>query len=94
MKTCKFAELTEANKSIVKAQLEKFATNVNYDDVVVVPQDDNKSFFIEYGDLKIAVPIKEPDQGTSNGIWQTLIGGVIVIAAVGVTLVCSKKKSW
>ncbi len=94
MKTCKFAELTEANKSIVKAQLEKFATDINYDDVVVVPQDDNKSFFIEYGGLKISVPIKEPDQGTSNGILQAFVGGLIAILAVGVTLVCSKKKSW
>ena len=95
MKKClKFAELNESTQKLIKEQLQKNEDDIKEDDIVVYPQEDNETFIAEYRGLKIAVRIKPPDQETSNNIWDKITTAGIVIAAVAVTLICSKKKSW
>lgn len=93
-KCMKFAELNETSRKIIKEQREKHVDKINEDNVFVYPQDDNETLIVEYRDLKISVRIKPPNQGTSNNIRQMLTTAGVVVAAVAVSLLCSKKKSW
>lgn len=93
-KRVKYTQLNESAQKLIREQLEKSGDKINEDDITVYPSDDNASFVAECGDKKIEVRLKQPDQGTTNDIWKTITTAGVVIAAVGVALICSKKKPW
>ncbi len=86
-----YHNLTAEQKSKIDAAIrEKFPdTEVNIQDIVVekLPNDCLK---MSYNGISVEIPVTKPDQQTSNGIWQTLAGGAIAIAAVAVTIIITK----
>ena len=86
-----YQSLTAEQKAKIDAVTrEKYPdTEVNIQDIAIekLPNDYLK---MSYKGITIEIPVTKPDQQTSNGIWQTIAGGAIAIAAVAVALIITK----
>lgn len=89
----KFNEISSENQKTIKEQLDAYVKNVDYEDVDVEIVGNDK-LKVTYKDVCLEIPIKAPDQATSNNIWSALTTGILIIGGVAVTLICSKKKGW
>ena len=85
-----FKDLSEDEKNkLSKAIKEQYPNaEIDVDDIKITRENDTLK--ISYKDINIEIPIGKPDQQTTNGIWQTLVGGVIAIASVATVLILTK----
>lgn len=80
----KFNEISKENQAFVKEQLEQHLQDINYDDVEIASGEDH--IIATYKDFKLKIPVRKPDQATSNNLWSVVVGGVLVLAGVAVAL--------
>ena len=86
----KFNEISKENQAFVKEQLEQHLQDINYDDVEI--ESPGKDHIIaSYKDFKLKIPVRKPDQATSNNLWSVVVGGVLVLAGVAVALTLGGK---
>lgn len=79
----------EEKNKLNKLIKEKYPNaEIDVDDIKII--NENNTLKISYKDIRIELPIGKPDQQTTNGIWQTVVGGVIAIAAATVVLIVTK----
>ena len=86
----KFNKISKENQAFVKKQLEQHLQDINYDDVEIEsPGEDH--IIATYKDFKLKIPVRKPDQATSNNLWSVVVGGVLVLAGVAVALTLGGK---
>ena len=92
MEKMKFNELSEANQAEIRKKLDEKIENVDYSQVVILPESTKDNLVVKYKDWTINLPIQGPDKPTTNTIWTILATGAVVIGAVATTLLFSKDK--
>ena len=86
----KFNKISKENQAFVKEQLEQHLQDINYDDVEI--ESSGEDYIIAtYKDFKLKIPVRKPDQATSNNLWSVVVGGVLVLAGVAVALTLGGK---
>ena len=81
----KFNKISKENQVLIKEQLEQHLKDINYDDVEIESSGDDY-IIAAYNDFKLKIPVRKPDQATSNNLWSVVVGGVLVLAGVAVAL--------
>jgi hypothetical protein len=64
--------------------------DINYDDVEIELSGEDH-VIAKYKDFELKIPVRKPDQTTSNNLWSVVIGGVLVLAGVAVALTLGGK---
>ena len=86
----KFNKISKKNQAFVKEQLEQHLQDINYDDVEIESSGEDH-IIATYKDFKLKIPVRKPDQATSNNLWSVVVGGVLVLAGVAVALTLGGK---